>query len=133
MEFLPRVPYGAALAALSEAGVLLLLQASANTVDLVPAKLFEYLRVGRPVLAMVPDGATGEVLRDVGGGWIVNPADSDVLRDTVAAAYRAWASGNPRLADRRPISAGKEFSRERLAAELAREFTEVVEESRRPA
>jgi len=132
VEFLPRVPYGAALAELGEAGILLLLQASADTVDLVPAKLFEYLRTRRPVLAMVPEGATGEVLRDVGGGWMVDPADSNGLRDTVVAAYQAWASGNLDSLTADP-SALEKFSRERLAAELAQQFNELVEESRRPA
>ncbi len=87
---------------------------------------------GRPVLAMVPDGATGEVLRDVGGGWMVDPADSNGLRDTIAAAYRAWASGQLDSLTADP-SALEKFSRERLAGELARQFNELVEESRRPA
>jgi glycosyltransferase involved in cell wall biosynthesis len=125
VEFLPRVAYGAALAALSEASVLLLLQASPDTVDLVPAKLFEYLRAGRPVLAMVPAGATADVMRDVGGGWVVDPADSTGLYDAIVAAYRAWAGGSLDA-----LTAGqsalKKFSRERLAAELARQFNELV-------
>src|SRR5439155_23190521 len=92
VEFLPRVAYEASLAELSRASALLLLQASPDTVDLVPAKLFEYLRAGRPVLALVPDGATAEIMRDVGGGWVVNPADGSALRDAIVSVYRAWWS-----------------------------------------
>jgi len=107
----------------------LLLQASPDTVDLIPAKLFEYLRARRPVLAMVPEGATGELLREVGGGWIADPADSNGLRDAIATAYRAWASGSLDALTADP-SVLEKFSRERLAAELARLFNELGEKSR---
>ena len=125
VEFLPRASYEASLTELSRAGVLLLLQASRDTVDLVPAKLFEYLRAGRPVLALVPDGATAEVLRETGGGWVVDPADTDGLLDTVATAYRAWASGcsDSPMADRAAL---EKFSRERLAGTLAAHFDALV-------
>ncbi len=132
VEFLPRVSYEASLAELGRASVLLLLQASPDTVNQVPAKLYEYLRARRPVLALVPDGATSEVLRDTGGGWVVNPADTVGLRDTIAAAYQAWASGrlDSLTADRATL---ERFSRERLAGELARHFAALAQRPRRPA
>jgi len=129
VDFLPRVSYEASLAELSRAGVLLLLQASTDTVDLVPAKLFEYLRAGRPVLAFVPVGATAEILRDTGGGWVVDPADSSGLRDTIVTAYRAWASGRLDSLAADPVAL-EPFSRERLAGELAKLFNALAEKSR---
>jgi glycosyltransferase involved in cell wall biosynthesis len=126
VEFLPRVSYEVALAELGRASVLLLLQSSPDTVDLVPAKLFEYLRSGRPVLAVVPDGATAEVLRDVGGGWIVDPADSIGLCNTIVAAYQAWAGGrlDTLTANRAAL---EKFSRERLAGDLAAQFDTLLD------
>ncbi len=121
VEFLPRVSYEASLAELGQASVLLLLQASKDTVDLVPAKLFEYLRAGRPVLALAPPGATAEVLRETGGGWVVDPADMDALRDALVTAYRAWTSGDLGGLTAR-TAALERFSRERLAAALAGQF-----------
>jgi len=110
---------------LSRAGVLLLLQASKDTVDLVPAKLFEYLRAGRPVLAVVPDGSTAEVLRDTGGGWVVDPTDSSGLRDIIATAYQAWTSGSLDSLTANPVALEK-FSRERLTGELAAQFDALL-------
>ena len=125
VEFRPRLSYQDSLLEQSRASVLLLLQASPDTVDLVPAKLFEYLRTRRPVLALVPEGATAEVLRDTGGGWVVQPGDSHILSATLVAAYRAWTSDRlgSLAADQKRL---ERFSRERLAAVLARQFDALV-------
>jgi glycosyltransferase involved in cell wall biosynthesis len=125
VEFRPRLSYQDSLLEQSRASVLLLLQASPDTIDLVPAKLFEYLRTGRPVLALVPEGATSEVLRETGGGWVVEPGDSHVLSTALVTAYRAWASGRLRslAADPQRLET---FSRERLAAVLASQFNALV-------
>jgi glycosyltransferase involved in cell wall biosynthesis len=125
VEFLPRVSYEASLMELCRAAVLLLLQASADTVDLVPAKLFEYLRAGRPVLAVVPNGASAEVLRDTGGGWVVDPTDSSGLRDIIGTAYQAWTSGSLDLLKADPVALEK-FSRERLTEKLAGQFDALL-------
>lgn len=126
VEFRPRLRYEQALAELTNAQVLLLLQASPDTESLVPAKLFEYLRAGRPVLAVVRPGAAAEVLREVGGGWAVDPRSPERLREALTGAYRAWRAGtlNALAADGRALS---RFSRERLAGELAACFDSLVE------
>lgn len=128
VEFLPRVPYAAALSELRNADLLLLLQASRHTVDLVPAKLFEYLRAGRPVLALAGDGATAEVLNEVGGGWAVDPADGAGLREAIRAAYDAWTNGSLRAMTANPVVLQK-FTRERLTNQLVAEFDSVMRES----
>jgi glycosyltransferase involved in cell wall biosynthesis len=62
----PPVPYRSALAEMIAADGLLVLQA-ANCNNQVPAKLYEYLRARRPILALTdPDGDTAAVLRDAG-------------------------------------------------------------------
>jgi hypothetical protein len=105
--------------------VLLLLQASRDTVDLVPAKLFEYLRVGRPVLALVPDGATAEVMRETGGGWVVDPIDSMGMQDVIARIYQAWTTGSLDSLRANPAALAR-FSRQRLAGELAAQFDALL-------
>jgi glycosyltransferase involved in cell wall biosynthesis len=94
VEFLPRVPFDEALRELASADVLLLLQASADTVELIPAKLYEYLRAQKPVLAVVYPGATSEILSTTGGGWTVDPRDEAALEETIAVAYNVWVTGN---------------------------------------
>jgi glycosyltransferase involved in cell wall biosynthesis len=62
----PAIGYREALTEMLAADGLLVLQAS-NCNDQVPAKLYEYLRAGRPILALAdPVGDTAAVLRDAG-------------------------------------------------------------------
>lgn len=125
IEFLPRVSYEESLQALSRADVLLLLQASPDTASLVPAKLYEYLRAYRPVLALVCPGATVDVLDTTGGGWAVAPESASELQSRVCEIYSLWRDG--RLHDVR-ADAGvlKQFDRRALTGKLAAVFDEVV-------
>jgi glycosyltransferase involved in cell wall biosynthesis len=68
VELAPPVPYKAALAEMMRADGLLVLQA-ASCNEQVPAKLYEYLRIGRPIVALTdPAGDTAQVLRQAGLG-----------------------------------------------------------------
>jgi glycosyltransferase involved in cell wall biosynthesis len=125
VEFHPRVLYDAALSELRAADVVVLLQASTDTLDLVPAKLFEYLGAGRPVLALVYPGATGEVLQETGGGWAVDPRDRAALREAVMTVYRAWCAGTLDQVRAAPERLAR-FSRRHLAAQLAGQFDSLA-------
>jgi glycosyltransferase involved in cell wall biosynthesis len=66
VELAPPLPYRDALHEMMRADGLLVLQAS-NCNDQVPAKLYEYLRCGRPIVGLTdPAGDTAGVLRSAG-------------------------------------------------------------------
>ncbi|MEW5781489.1 MAG: glycosyltransferase [Pseudomonadota bacterium] len=66
IEIFPAIPYREALAEMLRADGLLLLQA-ANCNDQIPAKLYEYLRAKRAIIALTPlEGDTGSTLRHAG-------------------------------------------------------------------
>jgi len=66
IEICPSVGYLAALQEMLEVDGLLVLQA-ANCNQQVPAKLYEYIRAGRPILCLTdPAGDTATVLREAG-------------------------------------------------------------------
>jgi glycosyltransferase involved in cell wall biosynthesis len=118
VAFLPRVPYEESLLRLTGADLLLLLQASDDTIGLVPAKLYEYLRAQKPTLALVRTGAVTEVLERTGGGWCVDPADGRALASILAEVVREWR--DDRLAAHRAdLEALRRFDRRALAGELA--------------
>lgn len=124
VTFVPRVPYEQSLQELAEADVLLLLQSSDDTVSLVPAKLYEYLRAQKPTLALVRKGAVTEVLEQTGGGLAVDPADDGLLDAAIRTVASDWRAGllAARVAD---LEILRRFDRRALAAELARVFDAV--------
>lgn len=66
VELAPSIPYSEALAEMMVVDGLLILQA-ANCNDQIPAKTYEYLRAGRPLLALTdPIGDTADVIRRAG-------------------------------------------------------------------
>ncbi len=66
VEILPPIAYRPALEEMVRADALLVLQA-ANCNEQIPAKIYEYLRAGRPILALTdPGGDTAWVLREAG-------------------------------------------------------------------
>jgi hypothetical protein len=85
IELLPPLPYRAALNEMLRADALLVLQAS-NCNEQIPAKLYEYLRAGRPLVALTdPIGDTAEVVRAAGIDAI---ARLDSVDDTAALLRR---------------------------------------------
>jgi len=66
VELAPSIPYRHALAEMTRADGLLVLQA-ANCNDQIPAKVYEYLRCRRPIIALTdPAGDTASLLRKAG-------------------------------------------------------------------
>jgi len=125
VSFLPRVPYEASLRELADADMFLLLQASDDTVGLVPAKLYEYLRAQKPTLALVRPGAITEVLDQTGGGWSTDPADAASLERVTAEMIKVWRADELAL-HRADMGVLRRFDRRALATELAQLFDEIA-------
>jgi glycosyltransferase involved in cell wall biosynthesis len=114
VEILPAVSYSSALTEMMSADGLLVMQ-SASCNQQVPAKLYEYLRAGRPIMALTdPAGDTGTIVRDAGLDTIV-PLDRV---DSILALIRRFLSGQDPLPlpDSAYVAA---VSRSGRAAELA--------------
>ncbi len=91
VQVLGPLPRRETLRRLLDSDLLLLL--GHNFTVQVPGKLYEYLRSGRPILALVPAGAQTDLLRATGGAWIVEPDDVDGAVKAVRDAYRRWQAG----------------------------------------
>jgi glycosyltransferase involved in cell wall biosynthesis len=102
LELLPYAPRAESLALQrdSEALLLLIPEAEGRGRGVLSGKVFEYLAVGRPILAAVPpDGAAAELIRDTGAGLVVAPDDTDAIRGALAELNaRRRADGLPDVA-----------------------------------
>ncbi len=117
VRVIDRLSYRASLQRATGAAVLLLLQASDDTRCLIPAKAFEYLRSGRPILALTFEGATADLVRDCGRGLVVDPRNSQALESAVVTLYQRWRAGM--VSDATAPFAVRRFERAALTAEFA--------------
>ncbi|MGH7277526.1 MAG: glycosyltransferase [Candidatus Rokuibacteriota bacterium] len=117
VEVAARVSHRDAFARVRQAGCLLVLQASEDTRSLIPAKVFECLRSGRPIIALAPEGATAELLKDMDHCAVVDPADIRRLEGVVAAVYEEWRDSASPVVVSRLVA---RFERAALTGELAR-------------
>ncbi len=91
-----------------------------------PAKLYEYLGMGMPVLIVGPDdGMPAAVLTQTQGGVVVHPDDTERLAEEIVRLAEAKANGNRLIVpDAAAVAA---YSRRGQAAAMAVALSEVVE------
>ncbi len=123
VELAPGIAYREALAEQMTAHGLLIFQA-ASCNHQIPAKLYEYLRARRPVLALTdPAGDTAASLRDAGLDTTVPLDDGEAIERTLEAFLHAIETGTAALPAPEVVTG---HSRAAGAARLAR-ILETIE------
>jgi glycosyltransferase involved in cell wall biosynthesis len=93
LELLPYAPRAASLALQrdSEALLLLIPDAGGRGRGVLSGKVFEYVAVGRPILAAVPpDGAAAELIRETGAGVVAPPDDPVAIGEALEGLHARW-------------------------------------------
>ena len=117
----PPVPYREALAEMLGADILLVFQGSAFNTQ-VPAKIYEYFRARKPILALVdPCGETARVLAGSGFDTIVSMTDSIGIGRTLERLLQQIGAGQAHVVSNAVVAASSRAHRARqLAAVLDR-------------
>jgi glycosyltransferase involved in cell wall biosynthesis len=115
----PSLPHGKYLELLSCSDLLLLIQPETDLQ--VPSKLFEYIAVGRPILALVHDGATKSLVEEYKRGHIVDPYDVTAIKKALLDHIDGWPVIKEDQADSEDLG---RFSMATLSKELDRVLTE---------
>ena len=93
LELLPYAPRATSLALQrdSEALLLLIPEAGGRGRGVLSGKVFEYVAVGRPILATVPpDGAAAELIGETGAGVVAPPDDPVAIREALEGLHARW-------------------------------------------
>jgi glycosyltransferase involved in cell wall biosynthesis len=126
VELHPFVPHAEAIEATAAADVLLLVISD----DLegriaVPNKLYEYLAVGRALLALAPPGDVPRLIRTLGAGVAGAPTDVDAIVVALRQLITQHQSSTlPRVAPNDPRL--DQFERRELTRQLAALLAEVT-------
>ena len=116
VELAESIPYDEALREMAEADILLLFQGRSCNQQ-IPAKLYEYVRIGKPILALAdPQGDTGALVSGDELGEVLDIDDVDAIASGLVRILDDWESG--RLGSV-PVDRARKYSRRARAAELA--------------
>jgi glycosyltransferase involved in cell wall biosynthesis len=118
----PAVPYREALREMMRADGLLVMQAS-NCNAQIPAKIYEYLRAGRPIVGLTdPAGDTAQVLRQAGVTSVAPLDAEEAITGLLQRFVERATDGTSWVA---PAKAVRLASRQARAVELARLLDQV--------
>jgi glycosyltransferase involved in cell wall biosynthesis len=127
VRYIPYVPHATCLRYLAESDALFLcqvpVQESAGTK--LQAKLFEYLFMRKPILALTLPGETSEVAGRSGLGVTVDPTDRVGIKKAVRDLYLQWREGRRQAPADEAYIGG--FDRVKQAERLAAIFREAME------
>lgn len=114
------------LAALRSADLLLLVvNTTPGAEAAVPGKVFEYLAVGRPILAIAPPGAeAATIVGRARAGWVAPAHEVDAICAALREAYTAHTAGDRYAPDQLVIA---RYDRRALAGTLAQTFNDVLQ------
>lgn len=124
VELARPLPYRQALQEMLMADGLLLLQGSASN-PAIPAKLYEYLRAQRPILALVhPAGDSAALLRELQAATLAPLDDAQAITTALADFLQRAVRGETRVVAR-DVAAG--FSRAAQTADVAALLRDVAD------
>jgi len=94
LKFTGWVKHSKALEIQKNSDVLLLLISKnvPNRETILTGKIFEYISTRRPILALAPDGAAKDVIMQTNTGVVVDPEDTESIKNAITDLYKKWKS-----------------------------------------
>jgi glycosyltransferase involved in cell wall biosynthesis len=126
VEISPPVPYQDALVEMIRADGLLIMQSDGCN-DQIPAKLYEYIRAGRPILALTDSaGDTAQAMRKFGLNDIVPLESTSAISDRLAIFLQQAGSGETRPISPNKLSQASRHEGARLLAIMLNEVSSPI-------
>jgi glycosyltransferase involved in cell wall biosynthesis len=126
IRYVGYVPHADSLQYLAESNVLFFCQVpdyGSASVQL-PGKLFEYLYMRKPILALTVPGVTTDLLEQAGLGIVCDPSDTSGIKQALHLLHSQWRQGRSQLTPNEAFL--RTFERVRLTERLAAIFDAVA-------
>ncbi len=131
IERLDYVPHAESIRQLVTSDLLLLIvDESKDSREIVPGKVFEYLGARRPIIALTDvEGAAAGIVRETGAGVVVNNQDIDGIARAFVECYRKFVYNRP--VHRPNDTAIRKYERKEVTRRLA-ELLDYLQHRRTP-
>lgn len=94
VQLLGNLPHSTALSEMKGASVLLLINdITEDAGSYIPGKLFEYMAVKNPILALSLPGESTEIIRKYKLGEVVDPTSVEDIKKGILHLYKEWVNG----------------------------------------
>jgi glycosyltransferase involved in cell wall biosynthesis len=118
VEVVPYVPHAESTRELLRAHALLLVVDEAKeSAEIVPGKVFEYIGARRPILALAPDGAVAEILRETRSGYVAPNTDVLAIKRSFLECYEKFGYRQETFEPNE--DAIRKYERREIASQLA--------------
>lgn len=120
------VPHGKHVALMAQSDLLLVIGDEApGAFAYVPAKVYEYLGVGKPILGVIAEGEASRLILTCQAGKVVQPRQVDAVADLLHEFYSLWERGELSAWEHHPLASSYERREQaRMLANLLQEMTD---------
>ncbi len=106
--------------------LLLIVDESKESQEIVPGKVYEYLGVNRPVMAIAPpQSAIAGLMEETSSGLVAHQSETEKIADIFLNYYNDWKNGTHSFNPDTAIV--KSYERREAAGKLARLLDEIIE------
>jgi glycosyltransferase involved in cell wall biosynthesis len=128
VQVVGQVPHRTAIESMGQCDVLVIYQEQHNTrITPIAGKTYEYLRAGKPILAITPPGDNLDIIKQYAQRYeTAAPDDTAGVAGSIQALYDDWKQGRLKKYKAPQNDYRKRFNREVLGARLAEFFNQIV-------
>ncbi|WP_461206455.1 glycosyltransferase family protein [Clostridium sp. DL1XJH146] len=103
--------------------LLLIIDEGEGSEGIYTGKIFEYIRTGKPILAVVPNGVARDLILETNTGYVAYPSRINEIENIIYKAYSTFVLGDIAIEPKWDII--KKYSREKLTKDLVEVMNDI--------
>ncbi|MCL5407042.1 MAG: glycosyltransferase [Patescibacteria group bacterium] len=121
-----RLSYRQSLKKLASADVLLLILSPLDNLSVMTSKIFEYLALRKPILAIAPyKSGAAKLIHKLKVGEVANPENVEEIKEKLLKLYQSWQKNDLKI----PEVNLEKYERKNLTKDLTKIFDQLVEKT----